>query len=220
MVNWNPAILDTQIAPGISTFCDATIPDITGMFPEAEHWATNYFLNSVFRGGYAHGVRQVVVGFLRRATLSYTAFHEATQSTRAFLDGADPTNPRIAKYYQTIGKWETFAINMTIAADLFKWINNGDGAFSKNDGSKECRLYELGNKVKHLSGSVDLGHCTINDSLPLWIDSAGLHSFGFNVTYQEASEVLVDICNLANELQDPLGRLERMNSSPDNKTTT
>lgn len=88
--------------------------------------------------------------------------------------------------------------------DLFKWFNGGTGAFTKNDGSKECRLYEIGNKVKHLPSCVDSGQCTITDTLPLWIDGNGIRSFGIEVTYQEAADTLVDVCHVAEELQDPL----------------
>jgi hypothetical protein len=87
---------------------------------------------------------------------------------------------------------------------LFRWFNLGQGAFEKNDGSKECRLYEIGNKVKHLTTCVNSGQCGPAETLPLWIDSAGLHSFGIVVGFDEAAEVLTDVCKVADELQDPL----------------
>jgi hypothetical protein len=37
----NPELMDSHIAPGISTFNEANIPDIAGRFPEAEYWTTN-----------------------------------------------------------------------------------------------------------------------------------------------------------------------------------
>jgi hypothetical protein len=77
--------------------------------------------------------------------------------TLDYLEGNDPLNPRIGRYYNTIAKGETFAIDLTIACDLFKWFNLGQGAFAKNDGSKECRLYEIGNKVEHLPSCVKSG---------------------------------------------------------------
>ncbi|WP_282040609.1 hypothetical protein [Halomonas alimentaria] len=204
MPKWNPKILDKHIAPGISTFTTAEIQDLSGKFPQAEYWVRNYFLNGILRLGYPDRTRQVVVGFLRRASHAYIIYHEARQMTIDYLDGNDPLNPRVGRYFDMIAKWEVFAIDMTIAFDLFKWISNGQGAFAKNDGSKESRLYEVGNKVKHVPTCVNSGQCTIDDTVPLWVNASGLNSFGITVTYDETAEVLSDVCKVANELQDPL----------------
>lgn len=203
-MRWNPDLLEKHIAPGIASFTAAVIPDLTGRFPQAEYWAINYFLNASFRLAWPDRRRQVVVAFLRRASHAYATYHEARQITLEYLDGNDPLNPQIGRYYKAIAKWETFAVDITISCDLFKWWNLRRGAFSKNDGSKECRLYEIGNKVKHVPSCVDSGQCSVNDTLPLWISAAGINSFGLVVTYEEAAEILSDICRLADEFQDPL----------------
>ena len=103
-------------------------------------------------------------------------------------------------YYRAIGQWESFAIDITIGLDLLKWFNGGQGVFSKNDGSKERRLYEIGNKVKHMPSCVDSGQCTAADTLPLWINGSGLNSFGVAVSFPEAAEVLTGLCETADEL--------------------
>jgi hypothetical protein len=203
-MRWNPQLLDKHVAPGIASFTLASIPDLAGQFPQAEYWAVNYFLNGTLRAAWPDRYRQIVVGFLRRASHAYASYREARQMTLDYLEGNDPHNPRIGRYYNTIAKWETFAIDLTIACDLFKWFNLDQGAFSKNDSSKECRLYEIGNKVKHLPSCVKSGQCTPDETLPLWINASGLNSFALVVTYNEAAEVLADICKIADELQDPL----------------
>ncbi len=48
MVAWNKDLLDKYIAPEISKFVSADIPDLTGLFPQSEYWLTNHFLNTVF----------------------------------------------------------------------------------------------------------------------------------------------------------------------------
>ncbi len=140
MGRWNPELLDTHIAPGISEFREALIPDLSGRFPQADFWVGNYFLNSVLRVGFRDRWRQIVNGFLRRASQGFAAYLDARRLTLEYLDGNSPLNPRIGRYYKATAAWEGFAIDMTIATDLFKWMNNGAGAFTKNDGSKEYRL--------------------------------------------------------------------------------
>lgn len=201
-MRWNPDLLDKHIAPGIASFTAAAIPDLSGRFPQADYWAVNYFLNATLRVAWPDRHRRTVVGFLRRASHAHATYHEARQTTLDYLKGNDPLNPRVGRYYGAIANWETFAIDVTIACDLFRRL--GEDAFSRKDGSKEWRLYEIGNKVKHLPGCENRGECSVDDTLPLWINASGLNSFGIVVSYEEAAAVLADICKMADELQDPL----------------
>jgi hypothetical protein len=54
-------ILESLVAPGITTFTSADIPDVEGRHPEASYWPVNYFLNSGFGHRFVHGARQVVL---------------------------------------------------------------------------------------------------------------------------------------------------------------
>ena len=76
-LSFNSQLLEKHIAPGISTFTQATIPDLTDRFQQADHWLVNFFLNSTFRASYSDDVRQLVLGFLRRAQLAVTAYADA-----------------------------------------------------------------------------------------------------------------------------------------------
>jgi hypothetical protein len=202
-MQWNTDFLDTLIAPEISRFTKAEIPDISGDFPEAKFWLGNHFLNNALRSQFKDRARQVVLGYLRRAHHAFDAFHEARHATLRFLDGNQADNPRIQAYYDAIALWETFSLQAQMAFDHFKWLN-GKGAFTKNDGSVAFRLYTIANQVKHLTGCVDSGQCGQNDSLPLWLTNNGIHSFGTSVTFAEAAEQLRLISELANKLQDPI----------------
>jgi hypothetical protein len=203
MVSWSSGILNKLVAPGIVEFTVAEIPDITDQFPEAQHWLANHFLNSVLRASFKDGYRQVAVGFLRRAYHGFGAFHSAREQTLQYLVGNDPHNPRLTKYYDAVASWETFALQVSMALDLFRWLNGGEGAFIKNDGSPEQRIYTIANQVKHLSSCVEAGQCSEFDSVPLWLSNDGIHSFGVAVTYEDAATVLADIATFADQLQDP-----------------
>jgi hypothetical protein len=139
--------------------------------------------------------------------------------TLSYLDGNDPHNPRVGRYYNAVAEWEAFAIDVTIACDLFKWLNQDQGAFAKHDGSKEYRLYEIGNRVKHMASCVRSGQCAPDDTLPLWINKLGLNSFGIVVAYDEAADILADICAVADELQDPISFREKARSTAAGSST-
>jgi hypothetical protein len=97
-----------------------------------------------------------------------------------------------------------------MALDLFRWLNQGEGAFKKNDGTKEQRLYDIANCVKHTAGKVDSGQCGPSDTVPLWLTNHGFSSFGLHVTYREAANVLSDLSKLAEEYQDPHSMREKI----------
>jgi hypothetical protein len=136
-MQWNDDILNKFIAPGITQFTGVDILDLTGEFPEARHWLWNHFSNNAFRGAFGDQARQVVLGYLRRVHHAFEAYHEAREATLRYLDGNQPDNPRIRAYYDAVALWETFALQTNMALDLIKWMGDGTGVFSENDGSSE-----------------------------------------------------------------------------------
>jgi hypothetical protein len=72
-----------------------------------------------------------------------------------------------------------------MSIDLFRWLNEGLGLFQKNDGSKEQRLYEIANLIKHTASAITSGQCGEADTVPLWLANDGICSFGLIVTYAE-----------------------------------
>jgi hypothetical protein len=209
VTRWSSSVLNVFIAPGIDTFSQADVPDITREFPQAPYWLANHFLGSVLRAQYREGFRQVALGFIRRAYHGFRAYHEARRLTFRYLAGNQQDNPKVVEYYDAVAEWEQFVLQVSMSLDLFRWLNGGAGAFVKNDGSPPQRLYTLANQVKHLSSCVDSGQCKDTDAVPLWMTSFGLHSFGVVTSYEEAAQVLREVAQLADDLQDPLTFAER-----------
>jgi hypothetical protein len=230
---WSPELLDSHIAPGISSFTQASIPDIAGRFPQGEYWTSNHFLNNVLRGSFPERTRQFVLGFLRRAHLVHTAYLDARRLTLDYLEGNDLHNPSIAGYYNAIARWEQFAIEASITLEIWKWFSDDQGVFTGKDamkkfcnwmsddqgvltgkdGPKEYRLYRIANKVKHVGDDIHKGAYTVDLTLPLtvslWLSNAGLNSIETSVSYDEASKFVVDIAETADQLQDPVSTIER-----------
>src|SRR5680860_211867 len=209
-MKWNPEILSKFVAPGISDFTSATIPDLTDEFPQASYWLVNHFLNSVFRTGFKDRWRQVVIAYLRRAQNAFVAYHNSSEITANYLKGNEPQNPKIGAYFGVVSSWENFALQASMAMDLIRWLNQGQCVFVKNDGTKEQRLYQMANLVKHTASAVSSGQCKESDTLPLWLSNDGLHCFDHALSYAEASEILRELAIGAEKFQDPQATHEKL----------
>lgn len=207
-MQWNIDLLSKFVAPGISDFTDAQIPDLMPEFPEAEYWLANHFLNNMMSGAFRDRSRQVALGYIRRVHHAFVAYHQARTATLHFLDGNQPDNPYVRRYYGAIALWEWYSLQAAMAIDLFKWLSGGVGAFTKNDGSRAFRLYSIANQIKHVASCVDSGQCGPNESVPLWLSNAGLHSYGIVVSFSEAADELRSLAELADKLQDPTSFVE------------
>ncbi len=209
-MQWNPNILNKFIAPGITEFTEADIPDLSNDYPQAPYWLVNHFLNNALGScSFKNRWRQVVLAYLRRAHNAFHAYHEARASTFGYLENNNPLHPQISKYFKALSCWENFSLQMSMAMDLFKMLNEDVGAFKKNDGSKEQRLYGIANMIKHTASAVKSGQCKESDTVPLWLSNHGLHSFDSVISYVEVSEVLGDASKLAEDYQDPYSLREK-----------
>jgi hypothetical protein len=215
-MQWNPEILNKFLAPGIVDFTTANIPNLQEEYPQASHWITNHFLNSVLRASFKDRWRQVVLAYVRRAHNAFRYYHDARHLTLNYLDGNQPDNPRVGRYFNAVSEWENFILQIAMAIDLFRWLNQDVGAFQKNDGSKEQRLYEMANLIKHTASAVRSGQCSVSDTIPLWLANDGLRSFSLLVTYSEVSDILRDISNLADDYQDPYSLRDKWSESNEN----
>jgi hypothetical protein len=132
-MQWSPEILRRFIAPGIDDLISAQIPDLQHMFPQAPHWLSNHFLNNFGRASFPDGTRQVVLNFIRRAQNAFNHYHMARTLTYRYLERNEPLNPKWSGYFAAVSEWEEFALQISMAMDLFKWLNHDVGAFMKND---------------------------------------------------------------------------------------
>ena len=70
---WSNFVTDKFIAPEMSQFTSATLPDLSAIDSEQEFWLANYILNSILRVNIQSPERQRLFNFLRR---SHSAFEE------------------------------------------------------------------------------------------------------------------------------------------------
>jgi hypothetical protein len=211
MPQWSSSITDAFVAPGLIDFRSAEIPDLSDRFPGAPHWVADHFLNSTLRGAFADGMRQLAMGFLRRARSGFQAYHGARTKTLSYLSDLRPLSQPLGRYFDAVDEWEQFVLQLQMTMDVYRRMPGSHGAFEKGDGSAENRLYQLANMVKHPGRVNAVGENAPIDSFPLWLSNHGLHSSKTSVTFAEAASVLEDVGRFAETLKDPISMRERSN---------
>lgn len=228
---FNHALLGRLIAPEISNFTSASVPDLSESFPESDHWIANYFLNSVFTGNFSGKWRVYAQNLIYRAQNCLFEYERARQLTSEFLATTTPGKPATRSYFRMLSAWETSLLNFSIATDIFRHMNQGTGVFASKDGSAYQRAYDLANEVKHygltISNHPDFsktGDLLPQDdqaphAIPLWLTNFGIRSNHHELSFDEYSKAVSDVCEVAGKLCNPAGFLEeatkRKDSEPD-----
>lgn len=203
----NTEFVDRFLAPGVSAFTSCDAPDISAAHPEAGHWLTNHFLNSLLRSHYRGKVRQFAINQLLRAQTAFSDYHEARLLTQDYLRLGKPDNPATRTYFKAIAKWESCFLNVQIFMDVMKYMKKElkDGpVFETGDGSPAERANAIANRVKHWGEDIAAGKHHADDTIPMWLDNRGFSTRRAELTYLELAGLIGDLANTANALQDPL----------------
>lgn len=192
-------ILDRHIAPHVSSFTKAEIPDMSTWASESPHWIANFFLNSALSASFTPPMNAYAYNFLRRAQFAFSEHHLARESTLAFLarNGQSPV-----RYAAALFHWECFLGQSWHAFALLVTAWSGK-AFDTNDGSVEQRLNALYNQMKHVESRIENGQMIPGATVPVWLDNEGLRSVDAQLTYAETADVLKELAKYADALMNP-----------------
>jgi hypothetical protein len=198
-VDFSAEILDKYIAPGVSTFTSADIPDMSSWAKESRHWIGNFFLNSAFSASFAPEMKAYAYNFLRRTQFAFSEHRLARESTLLFLtrDGKSPT-----AYVEALFHWECFLSQSWQAFNLLAKAWAGT-VFNKNDGSVEQRLNALYNQMKHVESRIESGQMLPDATVPVWLENEGLKSTDARMTYAETAAILKELAKYADILMSP-----------------
>jgi len=61
----------------------------------------------------------------------------------------------------------------------------------------------LHNKSKHADGAIESGEVPGDSTMPIWLTNKGIECLEATLTYQEISEILVDLAACATRLSNP-----------------
>ena len=211
MISYNTSLLNQHLAPEISEFTICDAPDISLQHPEASHWLSNHFLNSVFRGTLKNKYRQYAFNQIFRAQVAFADYHEARKLTIDFLSKGKPDSPAIRIYFLAVARWESCLLNIQIFIDVMNKMKQDLGdepVFIQNDGTAEQRAYCMANRVKHWGDDIFANRHSEKLTIPLWLTNFALKTHLHKITFCELATLVSEIAGIANELQDPLSWAE------------
>jgi hypothetical protein len=197
-IQFGAAVLDEYLAPGISSFNEAEVPDLAGKCPQSDHWISNLFLNSLFGVRYNATWKQAAVSFLFRTQSALRAYEAARTKTLECTKAFEPGRPAGRLYFEAVAQWEVVLLNIQIALDLFlKVISPQTKATDDAD-----RIRLAANRIKHFAEDIKEG--AIPDlTVPLWLAKDCLKTSAADVTFEELAENLCEMGQAADILQYP-----------------
>jgi hypothetical protein len=204
-VQFGAQILDTFLAPGISSFNEVNVPDLTGECPQADHWISNLFLNSLFGPRYNETWKQAAVTFLFRTQTALRAYTAARARTLTCVENFQPGRPASKSYFEAVSQWEVVLLNIQIVLDLFFTIMDPQAV--ETDDAK--RIRRAANRVKHFAEDIEQKKNSADLTLPMWLGKDGLITRTAEVSYEEIAENLREMAKAADLLQDPGGREQK-----------
>jgi hypothetical protein len=210
---------DRFIAPQMSKFTSAQIPDVSDCDPEQEHWVENFILNTLAGRNVKPPYRQYMFNFLRRTADSFREYSLARERTLALLRGRE----NVSLYLAAIGHWEVFLSHAWNAYRLLSYLagQKGQGIYVPDDVSSPLkRLNDLHNWSKHVEKRIFSEQIPDEDTLAVWLDNDGLRSSptangkspGSYLTCEEmATDILRDdLAVWADRIQNPMTLAEKL----------
>jgi hypothetical protein len=198
-IQFSTEIVNKHIAPGVSTFTQADIPDMSTWAKESSHWIANFLLNSSLSASFKFPMNAYAYNFIRRAQAAFTQHQLARDCTLGFLTagGQSPT-----RYCDALFHWETYLGQSWHAYSLLLKAFSGT-AFKKGDGSVEERLNLLFNAMKHVESRIENGQMLLGATVPVWLTNDGLCSVDAIMSYGETGEILKQLATWADALMNP-----------------
>lgn len=198
-VQFSSEIVDRHIAPGVSSFTTAEIPDMSTWAKESPHWIAHFFLNSAFTAAFKPPMNAFAFNFLRRAQFAFLEHRHARSMTLDFLSGGGQL---ATTYCAALHHWESFLGQAWHGYAILLKAFQGT-AFKKGDGSLEERLNHFYNVMKHTESRIENEQILPGATVPVWLANDGLRSVDAVLTYRETAEVLEQLAVWANALMDP-----------------
>ncbi|MEO7654676.1 MAG: hypothetical protein ABIS23_03210 [Sphingomicrobium sp.] len=211
MGQWSKEILEKLLAPEITDFSEAVIPDLSDRHPEAKHWIANHLLNSTFRGNFPPDMKPLVLNILYRAQTAFRYYHEARSLTLEFLGRQQPFNPSSALYFSAVAAWEVTVINTQLAQDVVAKLNGN--FFEQGDGSDDDRLWAVANRIKHCGSDIAAGKHTEDFTVPMWLANRGLVTRVAELSFEEMATYVDGLASVADTLRDPATAAEKYAAS-------
>lgn len=211
VTEWSDYALDKFVAPEMSKFTAASIPDVSKYQDNREFWVRHFFLSTVTRATPSDPIRQYMANFLRRTEMAFQEYELARGRTVQYLE--TPRGRGVSHYMAAIGHWEVFlgqAWHATLLLTYMAGLDASKDIYKQEDGSIEQRMNFLYNRSKHAEKSINNDFYPKDGTLCLWLCNDGLKVVGSHLTFNEMAEVLGDLAMWADRVQDPATMREKV----------
>ncbi len=196
--------MDRYVAPNMSRFTAATIPDMSAVSAEQEHWLRNFVLGTAMGAIVLNDdFRRSWFNYARRTMMAFREYGAARDRTIAYLARQNPN--AVAGYFIALGHWEIFLGQAYHAWLLLSREPLADGHkfYKTGDGSQIERLNRLYNRSKHTETAINAGQFPPGGTLPVWLENDGLRCTDGALTFGEMTEILSELGVWADAMQDP-----------------
>ena len=199
-VTFNWELLDELVATDISRFAEVDIPELH--HPQAEHWPSNYFLNSAARTAFTTPAREYAFTFIRRVTAAFDEYKLADEATRHFVERRAAGEQPIRTYWSALHHWEQCVALAWQAIEVWRKVT-GLKAFDAGDGSAEERLNLTYNRSKHTDNAIAAAQMPSIGPLAMWLANEGLRTTECLLKWSELHDVLSELGEAADLFADP-----------------
>jgi hypothetical protein len=198
---WSAAHLDRWLAPGISQFTTANIPDLRGGFPGVYEWLTVFFSGNTFRKQLPDLSKQKGINFIQKTQTAFRAYHAGRARTLEYLDGIDTRNPqpRIQLYFEALEMWEWAFQNFSVCVSIANTLP-GIKFFDKYSRSADERAHGIAEDVRHVDARIANGELAGEGTIALWLTNGGFQSVRHVLSYEEFAGVIRDILKVAEDM--------------------
>lgn len=188
---------DKFVAPRLSKLTQCHVPDMSQHDSQCMDWITNYVLNTSLRVNVPQPQRAFHFMFLRR---SETAFYEY-DNARNCLDEY-VKHKRLYRFIRAVHHFESFLSQAWQGYEILRRLLDRR-VFEKGDGSPHERLHILHCKSKHSDSAIERGEVPGDTTMPIWLTNDGIECAEATLSYEEMSEVLVELASCAAQLSNP-----------------
>ncbi|MEX1102327.1 MAG: hypothetical protein WD739_10920 [Actinomycetota bacterium] len=197
--------LDRFLAPDVSKFTSAEIPDMSDHDTQSGHWLVNYVLSSILRGSFRPPQNAIVYNFLRRAEGAFSEHANAREQTLQFLDSGRQS---VSLYSTALRHWEFFLSQAWQGIELLRRFPEENftapyPVFQQRDGSVEQRLNALYNSMKHVESRIVAGQIPEGATTPVWLANEGIRTTDEILTFEDTGVILRDLAEYSDLVVDP-----------------
>lgn len=176
---------------------------------DGSYWMHDYFLNSTLRARFSGKFHQLAMGFIWRSQLCFGHYCSARDATLQYVNEHDPSKPKFGTYFRSVGAWEAYFLNAMIAIDYVAKMNEKQ-VFARGDGTKDQRIYDVGNHIKHMQNKIQSGLIDHENTMPIVLTNDGVRSSSnIEVSYSELFELLQDFEAIVLEVKDPKAMVDK-----------